>query len=218
MAHDHFGSQDIDFLDLFLPIRVSSPSRARAFLWLAFHYHEAPSLNPFDDQHAKKHLRLIPELIPLTEEEFEKENVDPEDERDYAAKMTKLRIDFLAKNAQGGENNSSNQPKDRKGIAKSKVRAPSPGKSIPAKRERSDPESAVEDEFDQLGTLSFLFTLALLIFSPRSSLTQKTTQATQPIPCAFRVLYTPHVQSTFEYPPSVYSPTYDCLPITFCPC
>ena len=157
VAHDHFGCRDIDFLDLFLPVRISSPSRARAFLWLAFHYHEAPSLNPFDDQHARKHLGLIPELTPLTEEEFEKENVDPEDERNYAEKMTKLRIEFLAKNAQGGENNSGNHPKDRKGIAKSKARPPSPGKSIPAKRERSDPDSAVEDESD-LGTFHFLFT------------------------------------------------------------
>ncbi|KAI0001778.1 hypothetical protein BJV77DRAFT_1063176 [Russula vinacea] len=150
VAHDHFGCRDIDFLDLFLPIKISSPSRARAFLWLAFHYHEAPSLNPFEDQHERKHLGLIPELAPLTEEEFEKENVDPEDERNYATKMTKLRIDFLAKNAQGAENNN----KDRKGIAKSKVRAPSPGKSIPAKRERSDPDSAVEDESDHLGPTS----------------------------------------------------------------
>ena len=150
MAHDHFGCQDIDFLDLFLPIKISSPSRARAFLWLAFHYHEAPSVNPFDDQHARKHLGLIPELVPLSAEEFEKENVDQEDERNYAAKMTKLRIDFLAKNAQqGGENN--NNPKDRKGNPKSNARAPSRGKSVPTKRERSDPDSAVEDDSDQLG-------------------------------------------------------------------
>jgi hypothetical protein len=112
-------------------------------------------VNPFDDQHAKKHLGLIPELVPLSEEEFEKENVDQEDERNYATKMTKLRIEFLAKNAQqGGE--TSNNPKDRKGIAKSKVRAPSRGKSIPTKRERSDPDSAVEDDSDQLGNLPFL--------------------------------------------------------------
>ncbi|KAI0281637.1 hypothetical protein BGY98DRAFT_958285 [Russula aff. rugulosa BPL654] len=155
VAHDHFGCQDIDFLDLFLPIKISSPSRARAFLWLAFHYHEAPSVNPFDDQHARKHLGLIPELVPLSEEEFEKENVDQEDERNYAAKMTKLRFDFLAKNAQqGGENNNGNSnssnPKDRKGTAKSKARAPSRGKSIPAKRERSEPDSAVEDDSDHL--------------------------------------------------------------------
>ncbi|KAI9511748.1 hypothetical protein F5148DRAFT_993396 [Russula earlei] len=152
VAHDHFGSLDIDFLDLFLPIKISSPSRARAFLWLAFHYHEAPSPNPFDDDHARKHPFLISELSPLSEEEFEKENVDPEDERDYATKMTRLRMEFLAKNAQGGENNNS---KDRKGLAKPKVRAHSPGKFLPAKRERSDPDSSVEEgnaeETDLLG-------------------------------------------------------------------
>ncbi|KAH9968716.1 hypothetical protein BC827DRAFT_1165042 [Russula dissimulans] len=146
VAHDHFGRLDIDFLDLFLPIKVSSPSRARAFLWLAFHYHEAPSPNPFDDDYAKKHPLLVPELTPLSEEEFEKENVDPEDERDYATKMTRLRMEFLAKNAQGGESNNANT-KDRKGLAKSKgSRAPSPGKFIPAKRERSDPDSSVVEE------------------------------------------------------------------------
>ena len=156
MAHDHFGCQDIDFLDLFLPIKISSASRARAFLWLAFHYYEAPSVNPFDDQRARKHVGHIPELVPLSEEEFEKENTDPEDETDYATKMTKLRFDFLAKNAQqGGEANNSNNNKDRKGIAKSKVGAQSRGKSISTKRERSDPDSAVEDESDQLGTGTF---------------------------------------------------------------
>ena len=111
-------------------------------------------MNPFDDQHARKHLGLIPELVPLSEEEFEKENIDPEDERNYAAKMTKLRIDFLARNAQqGGENNNNNSSnaKDRKGIAKSKVRAP----SRTMKRERSDPDSAVEGDSDHLGTFHF---------------------------------------------------------------
>lgn len=165
MAHDHFGRLDIDFLDLFLPIKVSSPSRARAFLWLAFHYHEAPSPNPFDDDHAKKHLGLIPHLSPLSEEEFEKENVDPEDETSYATKMTKLRLSFLAKNAQGGENTSSRNSKDRKGAAKSKVRAPSPRTSIPAKRERSDPDSSMEEgnaeEADHLGTFHWLFPISL---------------------------------------------------------
>jgi Ino eighty subunit 1 len=158
VAHEHFGSQDIDFLDLFLPIKISSPSRARAFLWLTFHYHEAPSVNPFDDEHARKHLGLIPELVPLSAQEFDKENVDPEDETIYAAKMTKWRLDFLAKNAQqGGENNNNNNPKDRKGITKSKLRAPSLAKSIPTKRERSDPNSTVEDDSDHLGTFHFPF-------------------------------------------------------------
>ena len=156
MAHDHFGRQDIDFLDLFLPIKLSSPSRAQAFLWLAFHYHETPSPNPFDDEHARNNLGLIPELTPLSEEEFEKENVDPEDERNYATKMTKLRMEFLAKNAQGNE---ANNAKDKKGMSKSKLRPPSPGKSIPTKRERSDPDSATEEgnaeETDHIGTFLF---------------------------------------------------------------
>jgi hypothetical protein len=113
-------------------------------------------VNPFDDQRAREHVGLIPELVPLSEEEFEKENVDQEDERNYAAKMTKLRIDFLAKNLQqGGESNVN--PKDKKGIAKSKAGAPSHGKSIPTKRERSEPDSAVEDGSDQLGTFHFGF-------------------------------------------------------------
>jgi len=142
VAHDHFGRLNIDFLDLFLPINMSSPSRARAFLWLAFHYHEAPSPNPFDDEHAKKHLGMIPELVPLSDEELKKENVDPEDERNYATKMTKLRMEFLAKNVQGAENAN---PKDRKGVTKSRTRAHSPRRSIPTKRERSDPDSSLEE-------------------------------------------------------------------------
>ncbi|KAI0257299.1 hypothetical protein BJV78DRAFT_1277848 [Lactifluus subvellereus] len=152
VAHDHFGPLDIDFLDLFLPIRISSLSRARAFLWLAFHYHEAPSANPFDDEHARQNVGLIPGLDVLSEEEFEQENVDPEDERDYATKMTKLRMEFLAKNAQTTEGNNS---KDRKGVTKLKARASSPGKSVLTKRERSDPDSSVEEsnaeEIDHLG-------------------------------------------------------------------
>jgi len=158
VAHDHFGRLDIDFLDLFLPIKLSSPSRAQAFLWLVFHYHQAPSPNPFDDEHARNHLGLIPELTPLSEEEFEKENVDPEDERNYATKMTKLRMEFLAKNAQGNE---ANNAKDKKGMSKSKLRPPSPGKSIPTKtkRERSDPDSVTEEgnaeETDHIGTFPF---------------------------------------------------------------
>jgi hypothetical protein len=123
-------------------VKYSSLSRARAFLWLAFHYHEAPSANPFDCPHAKLRPGLVPELVPLTDEEFELENVDPEDERDYATKMTKLRIEFLAKNARAGE--GQNQ-QGKKGVAKSKGRALSPARSVLTKRERSDPDSLPED-------------------------------------------------------------------------
>jgi hypothetical protein len=39
-------------------------------------------------------------LVSLSQEEFEQENIGPEDERDYATKMSKLRMEFLAKNVQ----------------------------------------------------------------------------------------------------------------------
>ncbi|KAI9444957.1 hypothetical protein H4582DRAFT_2180901, partial [Lactarius indigo] len=142
VARQHFGRLDVDFLDLFLPVKFSSLSRARAFLWLAFHYHESPSANPFGDPHAKQRPGLVPEFVPLTDEEFELENVDPEDERDYATKMTKLRIEFLAKNARASEGQN---PPGKKSVARSKGRALSPDRSVLAKRERSDPDSSPED-------------------------------------------------------------------------
>ncbi len=142
VARNHFGRLDIDFLDLFLPVKFSSFSRARAFLWLAFHYHEAPSTNSFDGPHPRQRPGLVPELVPLTDEEFELENVDPEDERDYATKMTKLRVEFLAKNARGNE--GQNQ-QDKKSMAKSKGRHLSPERSVLTKRERHDPDSSPED-------------------------------------------------------------------------
>ncbi|KAH9044650.1 hypothetical protein EDB85DRAFT_1910529 [Lactarius pseudohatsudake] len=142
VARQHFGRPDVDFLDLFLPVKLSSLSRARAFLWLAFHYHEAPIANPFCGPHARQRPGLVPEFVPLTDEEFELENVDPEDERDYAAKMTKLRIEFLAKNARASEGQN---PPGKKSAARSKGRALSPNRSVLAKRERSDPDSSPED-------------------------------------------------------------------------
>jgi Ino eighty subunit 1 len=202
VAHDHFGRLEIDLLDLFLPIKISSLSRARAFLWLAFHYHEAPSVNPFDDDHARQNVGRIPELVILSEKEFEQENVDPEDERDYATKMTKLRMEFLAKNAQATE---SNNPKDRKGIAKSKAKASPPGRSIPTKRERSDPDSSVEEgnaeEIDQLSiALHVVSPLALLMSRSRPTPAETTTErsnAARNLSCAFRILNATRVYSTF---------------------
>ncbi len=56
--------------------------------------------------------------------------------------MTKLRIEFLAKNARANE---SQNPQGKKGGAKSKGRALSPARSVLSKRERSDPDSSPED-------------------------------------------------------------------------
>ena len=172
VAREHFGRLDIDFLDLFLPVKLSSLSRARAFLWLAFHYHESPSTNPFDGPPARLRPGLVPELVPLTDEEFELENVDPEDERDYAAKMTKLRIEFLAKNARASEGQN---PQGKKVVAKSKGRASSPARSVLTKRERSDPDSSPEDgnaeDADLIGVClksSYRQTRLIYIVSPQA--------------------------------------------------
>ena len=56
--------------------------------------------------------------------------------------MTKLRIEFLAKNARANE---SQNTQGKKSVAKSKGRALSPERSVLAKRERSDPDSSPED-------------------------------------------------------------------------
>ena len=56
--------------------------------------------------------------------------------------MTKLRIEFLAKNARASEGQN---PQGKKAVAKSKGRALSPARSVLAKRERSDPDSSPED-------------------------------------------------------------------------
>ncbi|KAJ7655081.1 hypothetical protein DFH06DRAFT_1413520, partial [Mycena polygramma] len=47
IGRDHLS--DMEFIDLFLPNPASSQSRARAFLWLCYHYHEGPSANPDED-------------------------------------------------------------------------------------------------------------------------------------------------------------------------
>jgi len=113
----HFDNTD-EFLDLFLPIQVSSSSRARAFLWLIYHYLELPSssvsssvgdddydgdgtsvptTNPFADKHALLHPGKIPLLKMLTPEEMELENVDEEEEKLWGEKMLSQRKEFQAK-------------------------------------------------------------------------------------------------------------------------
>ncbi|TFY80420.1 hypothetical protein EWM64_g3592 [Hericium alpestre] len=55
----HF-EHPVEFIDLFLPTNMSSPARAKAFLWMVFHYHEGPALpNPFADDHARAHPVII---------------------------------------------------------------------------------------------------------------------------------------------------------------
>ncbi|KAI0048384.1 hypothetical protein FA95DRAFT_1071742 [Auriscalpium vulgare] len=141
VAQDHFGRLDIDFLDLFLPVHITSVSRARAFLWLVYHYHESPSSpNPFADNNAQQHRGLVPRLIDLSEEDFKLENLDPEDEKAYAAKMSQYRLDFLARHAKEylakGEGGEGTQPPP----AKVKKGRGSKGKGAADKKKRQRPE------------------------------------------------------------------------------
>lgn len=104
----HF-SNEVDLLDLFTPMQVSSKSRARAFLWLVYNYYEAASstkqpesdsggsegtnMNPFSDPSRPGER---PPLEELTEAEAALENVDPVDEQEISEKLVSQRIQFLA--------------------------------------------------------------------------------------------------------------------------
>lgn len=93
----HFD-EPVNFLDLFLPINISSASRARAFLWLMFHYLEGPNIpNPFDDEYSRKHTGKVPWLHRINETEMRRENVDTPDEVQWGIMMSAQRDNFLQK-------------------------------------------------------------------------------------------------------------------------
>lgn len=95
LAQTHFDPP-IEFLDLFLPINLSSASRARAFLWLMFHYLSAPGTpNPFDDEYSKSNPGKVPRMLNLSREEMLRENQDPPEEIEWGRKMSALRGEFL---------------------------------------------------------------------------------------------------------------------------
>ncbi|THH32009.1 hypothetical protein EUX98_g2189 [Antrodiella citrinella] len=97
IAQTHFAAQTgHDLLDFFCPVNISSESRARAILWLCYHYLEAPSHNPFDDDFSRSHPGKVPELVILAEDEVALENVDPADEKEWGEKMSAERKVFMA--------------------------------------------------------------------------------------------------------------------------
>lgn len=99
----HF-EPDVEFVDLFLPINISSAARARAFLWMISHYHEGPNLaNPFADDHARRNPGKVPWLLRLSREEQAQENVDPPEELEWGRKMAQTRSRFLQELVAGGE-------------------------------------------------------------------------------------------------------------------
>ena len=66
----------MEFLDLFLPINLSSSSRARVFLWLMYHYLQGPDKpNPFDDDYSRANPPKVPRMRSLTREEQAQEKV-----------------------------------------------------------------------------------------------------------------------------------------------
>ncbi|KAK0246034.1 hypothetical protein EDD85DRAFT_42634 [Armillaria nabsnona] len=106
IGQEHFLNE-LEFIDLFLPVEVSSASRARAFLWLCYHFHEATSavneddydtevlsVNPFCDSHRPG---KAPAFIMITRAEAEKENVDTEEEVARAEKSVSHRNDIINK-------------------------------------------------------------------------------------------------------------------------
>lgn len=86
----------LDFMDLFLPHPLSSPSRARAFLWLIFHYYQGPQApNPFADEYSLKNPGKMPRIQRLTEEEMNMENVDMSEEIEWAKRKSNQRSIIL---------------------------------------------------------------------------------------------------------------------------
>ena len=154
LAQMHFENA-LDFLDLFLPINVSSASRARAFLWLCYHYLESAadnaSRNPFSDPHAS-HPNKIPPLVTLTQEEMELENVDSSEEVAWGEKMSLQRKEFQARMDKGkksgegdddpAEGTEENEPKEKgKGKAKAPVKDPVAAK-LTAKEKKAAADKA----------------------------------------------------------------------------
>jgi len=87
----HFDAP-LDFVDLFLPHPLSSPSRTRAFLWLIFHYYQGPQApNPFADESTPEIPKKMPGIHRLTEEEMDMENVDMTEEIEWAKRKSNQR-------------------------------------------------------------------------------------------------------------------------------
>jgi Ino eighty subunit 1 len=95
LAATHFDPP-LNFLDLFLPINISSADRARAFLWLVYHYLEGPDQpNPYDDDYSRQNPGKVPWLRRLTDAELAEENVDTAEEMEWGRAMSAQRNVFL---------------------------------------------------------------------------------------------------------------------------
>ncbi|KAG9314535.1 hypothetical protein JVU11DRAFT_5333 [Chiua virens] len=104
LAATHFDPP-LNFLDLFLPINIASADRARAFLWLVFHYLEGPDQpNPYDDDYSRQNPSKVPWLRRLTDAELAEENVDTPEEIEWGRAMSAQRNVFLQRLVNSLEN------------------------------------------------------------------------------------------------------------------
>nr|GAT49779.1 predicted protein [Mycena chlorophos] len=100
-AMRHFDGT-VNFLDLFLPRSLHSPDRAKAFLWLMYHYLEdSVGANPFDDSFSTANKGKAPAIKRLTKEELALENIDSPEEVEEGKRMANLRHAFLTKLVMG---------------------------------------------------------------------------------------------------------------------
>ncbi len=154
---------------MFTPVPISSESRARAFLWLCYHYHEAPSDNPYDDGQASGNDERAPRLVNLTPHAAERENVDTQEEHQRGLDMTDIRRRFLETKARGedfGSHQEAEYPVHQRnsfgGRGKGKGRVPAETlktrETSPADSQYSVPYSLNVREEDMLeGTRPFDF-------------------------------------------------------------
>ncbi len=134
MAQAHFPPHsNFDLSDFFSPINVSSESRARAFLWLCYHYHESPLPNPFDDEYSRRHPGQVPTLESLSPEEAKLENMDTPEEKEWGLRMKEQRRIFM-ENKDKSAQTDTDQPKEKTSRRRRKDRAP---KSIASQKRPS---------------------------------------------------------------------------------
>ncbi|KAH0838468.1 hypothetical protein J3R83DRAFT_6782 [Lanmaoa asiatica] len=120
LAATHFDPP-LNFLDLFLPINISSADRARAFLWLVFHYLEGPDLpNPYDDDYSRQNAGKVPWLRRLTDAEMAEENLDTAEEIEWGRAMSAQRNVFLQRLV----NSLENEKKAKNMLASTSQRVP----------------------------------------------------------------------------------------------
>ncbi|KAJ7462639.1 hypothetical protein B0H11DRAFT_89229 [Mycena galericulata] len=153
---------DMEFLDLFLPSDASSESRARAFLWLCYYYHEGPStdhedeydgetapVNPFSDPSRPG---KPPNLVTLSPEEAAVENLDPEDEKALASRLIAQREaivkDHLLKESVKESKARASSPGGTPSPAKSRGKRGANAKAGPSTPLKRKAQAVKEEEAD----------------------------------------------------------------------